>query len=163
MREMRLKKREITDQATLREIVEKSAVVRIGVADEDGIFVIPLNFGYDWTIKKTGEPEWKIYIHSAQKGRKADAFRKHPVVAIEMDIERGVITGEYSCAYSCSYQSIMGSGKIRLLTEKEEKLHGLEKIMEHMVPDADIRFETNMIEAADVYCIDVTSFTGKER
>ena len=76
MREMRLKKREITDQATLREIVEKSAVVRIGVADEDGIFVIPLNFGYDWTIKKTGEPEWKIYIHSAQKGRKADAFRK---------------------------------------------------------------------------------------
>ena len=39
MREMRLKKREITDPEILREILESCEVVRIGAMDEEGIDV----------------------------------------------------------------------------------------------------------------------------
>ena len=38
MREMRLKKREITDPEILREILESCEVVRIGAMDEEGMF-----------------------------------------------------------------------------------------------------------------------------
>ncbi len=37
MREMRLKKREITDPEILREILESCEVVRIGAMDEEGM------------------------------------------------------------------------------------------------------------------------------
>ena len=54
-------------------------------------------------------------------------------------------------------------GKIRKLTEAVEKLHGFEKIMEHLAPEAKHTFDEGLLKAADVYCIDVLSFTGKER
>lgn len=47
MREMRLKKREITDPEILREILESCEVVRIGAMDEEGMFIVPMNYGYD--------------------------------------------------------------------------------------------------------------------
>ncbi len=42
MREMRLKKREITDPKILREILESCEVVRIGAMDEEGMFIVPM-------------------------------------------------------------------------------------------------------------------------
>ena len=46
---------------------------------------------------------------------------------------------------------------------KQEKIHGLTRIMQHMAPDAGIEFLPEMLERTGVYCIDVTDFTGKER
>ena len=90
-------------------------------------------------------------------------FSREPVVALELDREGGVIRGTYTCSYSFAYQSVMGTGKIRKLTEAVEKLHGFEKIMEHLAPEAKHTFDEGLLKAADVYCIDVLSFTGKER
>lgn len=44
MREMRLKKREITDPKILRKILESCEVVRIGAMDEEGMFIVPMNY-----------------------------------------------------------------------------------------------------------------------
>ena len=52
MRAMRLKKREVTDKKVLGEILEECDVVRIGAVDEEGMFIVPVNFGYDFD---TGE------------------------------------------------------------------------------------------------------------
>ena len=112
---------------------------------------------------KDSAPSLKLYFHSASQGRKADAFSREPVVALELDREGGVIRGTYTCSYSFAYQSVMGTGKIRKLTEAVEKLHGFEKIMEHLAPEAKHTFDEGLLKAADVYCIDVLSFTGKER
>ena len=38
-----------------------------------------------------------------------------------------------------------------------------EELMAHMAPEHPVRFLDTMIEAVHVYCLDVTSFTGKER
>ena len=52
MREMRLKKREITDPEILREILESCEVVRIGAMDEEGMFIVPMNYGYEYVDGK---------------------------------------------------------------------------------------------------------------
>ena len=68
-----------------------------------------------------------------------------------------------TCSESNAYQSINGTGKIRKLESESEKRYGFEKIMEHLAPEAELKFDENLLKAADVYCIEVISFTGKER
>ena len=42
---MRLSKREITDMAVIREILEECDVVRLGLKDDEGMFIVPVNYG----------------------------------------------------------------------------------------------------------------------
>ena len=112
MRTMRLKKREIRDKEVLRDLIDGCSVVRIGAADEEGMFIVPVNYGYELLEKEDGTLDWKLYFHSAAQGRKAEAFAKEPVAALELDREDAVIRGDYSCSYAYAYQRIMGTGKI---------------------------------------------------
>ena len=162
MRPMRLHKREITDPEILREIIEECDLVRIGASDSDGIFVVPVNYGYDLSFQN-GKADLKLYIHGAGEGRKAEAFASNPLVAVEMDRMVSVISGDYTCSYSCAYQSIMGNGSIRRLDGKQEKIYALTRIMEHMAPEAEIQFSPEMLARTAVFQINVDSFTGKER
>ena len=153
MREMRLKKREITDPEILREILESCEVVRIGAMDEEGMFIVPMNYGYD-----VREEDGTLHVlHGAKEGRKAAAFAADPRVAVEMDYNHEVITGDYTCAYSYAYRSIMGNGTITEVTDPEAKKKGLGKIMAHIAPEAKIAF------LPAVWRIDIDTFTGKER
>ena len=161
MREMRLNKREIKDPDILRDIIESCDIVRLGLRDRDGMFIVPVNYGYDIETDGTGL-KLTLYIHGAREGRKAEAFAADPSVALEMDCMDGIITGDYTCSYSCAYRSIMGNGTIRELTGEQEKIHALTRIMEHMAPGARIEFRPEMLERTGVYRIDVKNFTGKE-
>ncbi len=162
MRAMRLHKRELHAPEIIKEILEECDVVRIGTQDEEGMFIIPVNYGYDFSV--SGETmELALFIHGAGEGRKADAFAASPFVAVEMDCRHGLITGDYTCSYSYSYRSIMGSGTVRRLEDEQEKIYGLTKIMEHMAPGTRIDFRPEMLARTEVFCIEVEHFTGKER
>ena len=71
MRQMRLEKREIKDPAELEKVLDACKVVRIGTMDAEGMFIVPVNFGYEFCQK---ERSLKLYIHSAKEGRKAEAI-----------------------------------------------------------------------------------------
>ena len=96
MRKMRLAKREIQEKKRLMEILEQAKVLRIGTMDQDGIYIVPVNYGYSW---EEGEP-LRFYIHSAKEGRKVQAFAAREDVGFELDLEQGVIRGTYTCSYS---------------------------------------------------------------
>lgn len=162
MREMRLHKRELRDPEIIKEILEECDVVRIGTQDEEGMFIIPVNYGYDFSVSGD-KMKLVLFIHGAGEGRKADAFADSPVVAVEMDCRHGLITGDYTCSYSYSYRSIMGTGMVRRVEDEQEKIFGLAKIMEHMAPGAEIEFRPEMLSRTEVFCIEVEHFTGKER
>ena len=107
MREMRLHKREVTDIKELRKILQECQVMRLGTMDEEGMMVVPVNFGFELDEETR---KLRLFFHSAREGRKADAFARNPIVAVEMDCRHGLIKGDYSCAYSYSFASIMGTG-----------------------------------------------------
>lgn len=92
-----------------------------------------------------------------------DALAANPAVAVEMDCGHQVIYGDYTCSYSFAYRSIMGNGRAELLTDREKKRYGLQKIMEHMAPEAELVFLDSMLERVCVYCIEMEGFTGKKR
>ena len=90
-RPMRLAGREVKGAAQLREIVDACQTVRIAAADNEGVFIVPMNFGYDWAdpadLEGSDEPRLVLWVHSAVEGRKVDVFDAEPRVAIEMDVQ----------------------------------------------------------------------------
>lgn len=82
---------------------------------------------------------------------------------IEMDVQEGVITGNYACAYSYAYRSIVGTGTVHRIQSPEMKRYGLERIMAHLAPDALPGFTDQALARTKIYCIDIEKFTGKQR
>lgn len=164
---MRLAKREVREANALRAIVDSCQTVRVGTVDEEGMFIVPMSFGYDWELDESGTPRLTLWLHSAGAGRKAAAFGANGNagvdVAIEMDCEDGVITGPYACSYSFAYRSIMGTGRIYPITSGEDKVYGLTRIMEHMAPGAPQALGPGVLDRTTVWRIDVARFTGKQR
>ena len=104
-----------------------------------------------------------LWIHSSREGRKADALRSGGPVAIEMDRELGVYSGEFSCAWSMAYESIMGTARVHEAQAREEKLHGLERLMAHMAPGEPCRFDGAAVDHTAVFALEVQELTGKRR
>ena len=77
---MRRAEKEVKDLEQLEEILRDCNTVRIGTQDAEGMFIVPVNYGYDLT-----EGQLTLYLHSAREGRKAAAFRRGGAVAFEMD------------------------------------------------------------------------------
>lgn len=167
MADMRLAKREVREASELRAIVDSCQTARVGAVDEEGMFIVPMSFGYDWELDESGTPRLTLWLHSAGEGRKAAAFGANGSagvdVAIEMDCEDGVITGPYACSYSFAYRSIMGTGRIYPIASGEDKVYGLTRIMEHMAHGAPQALGPGVLDRTAVWRIDVARFTGKQR
>lgn len=174
---MRLAQREITDPAELHAVVDACRTVRIGATDEEGIFIVPMSFGYTWedtagpdadgAVRPADAPRLTLWLHSASEGRKARAFgaggAEGAPVAIEMDIEDGLIRGTYACAYSFAYRSIMGTGRIAPVEGAAEKRAALARIVAHLAPGEAPEFSPEALERTSVWRVDVERFTGKCR
>lgn len=164
-RPMRQAGRQLRSAGQLHDVVEACQTVRIACADEEGLFIVPMSFGYDWADPEeidADEPRLALWVHSAGAGRKADAFDREPRVAIEMDVQDGVIAGTYACAYSYAYRSIMGTGTIHRIQGTEAKRYGLTRIMQHLAPEASAGFTDQALARTNIYCIDIDHFTGKQ-
>ena len=162
-RGMRRARREVSDLAELRSIVDRARVLRVGSADDEGPFVVPMSFGYEVLGEKDDDPRWVFWMHSAGEGRKAEAWAADPTVALELDVPAGVIEGDFACAYSYAYESVMAVGAISCVTGAEEKVHGLERIMGHMALGAPVSFSEAALERTAVWRVDVSRLTGKRR
>lgn len=116
----------------------RTGTARWRAMDGDGMFVVPVNYGYRWHKKQDGAESLSLYLHSAREGRKAEAFfaggKGGVRVAIELEEDRGNITGTFACAYSRSYRSIMGSGIVFAVDDPSEKEQALRLIMAHAAP-----------------------------
>lgn len=153
---MRRADREVTDPKQLEEILRECTAVHIGAQDGAGLFVVPLNYGYTLEGDRL-----TLYVHSAQEGRKVAAFRAGGTVAFEMDGRHALRTADTACGHSYTYQSIMGSGTIRELTEAGAKRAALELIMEHMTGRGSWDMPDASLERTAVFAIQADQWAGK--
>ena len=157
MREMRLKKREITDPEILREILESCEVVRIGAMDEEGMFIVPMNYGYEYVDGKL-----TFYLHGATKGYKFDVLEKNPKVSFALETDMIPFEGKVACQYGMAYRSVMGRGYGTLVADVEEKEKALSLLMKQQT-GKDFTFDEKLVSIVNVIRIDVKEFTAKER
>ena len=153
--EMRKMDRPVTDRGELGQIVDACQVIRIATSDDEGLYIVPMNFGYDWQ-----DTRLTLYVHSPREGRKTAAFRKNPSIAFEMDDGHDFAGKQPACRYGFRYRSIVGNGHIVELADPDEKAHGLRALMRRF-SDRSFAFSEKMLAVVSVFRIDVTGFTGK--
>lgn len=154
---MRRRDREITDPVKIRQIILASHCCRLGFCDQGEAYIVPLNFGYEEVDRKR-----IFYFHSARDGRKIDLIRRGGSVGFELDTNFLLHPAEIACQFSAGFQSIIGTGRAVLVEEEEEKLHGLNCIMDHLSGKASWDFSREMLDKIAVIKLEVEQLSCKE-
>lgn len=148
---MRRKEKEITDRATLDEIIKESRVCRLGLTDGDQPYIVPLNFGYQAPY---------LYFHCATEGRKLDLIKQNPKVCFEFDELIRLKKDRNACEWGAEYRSIIGEGVAEIVNDDEEKRKGLARIMAQY-SGREFEFPSDALERTCVIRVTIREMTGK--
>lgn len=131
-------------------LLTRAEVLRLGLADDDGPYVVPVSFGYE---------NGRLYVHGPLDGRRIDAVKNDPRVCFEVD-EGEVVRSERACGFTARFASVIGYGTARLLDSASDKRRGLDAIMRHYTgPTGDMPDET--VARTSVIEIEIESMDGK--
>ena len=78
----------IENRDEMEEILQRADVGRLGLADDDEPYVVPLNFAYS---------DGCIYFHTGFEGRKLEIIQKKPRVCFEVDEQLEIVINEQPC------------------------------------------------------------------
>jgi uncharacterized protein len=150
---MRRTDKEITDQTLISQIIEKAQICRLGLAQDNTPYVLPVSFGFDGKA---------IYFHTAKEGRKIDFMAANDRVCVEFEHGVQLIQDDANpCKWSFSFQSVIGYGTVRELTDLSEKMAGLNQMMKHY-SGRKWPFTRDDLETIRVWRIAIESLTGKQ-
>ena len=156
---MRRKDREVLDEVKIDKFIRNCDCCRIGFYDKENneVYIVPLNFGYSNVDSKR-----VFYFHGAKEGRKIELISKTKKVSFEMDSNHELIVGKMACNYSERYQSVIGTGLISFVEDKDEKIAALNEIMFQSTGKKDWDFPEPMLNGVAVFMIEVISLSCKE-
>lgn len=149
---MRRKEKEITDPAEIEQIITQARVCRVGLADGNKPYVVPVCFGYD---KKA------FYFHCAPEGYKLELIKKNNRVCVEIETDIEIIYAEKPCGWSTKYRSVIGVGRAYILEDEMDKIYGLTVIMRQF-GEKSPEMEFERAERVAVVRIDIEHITGKK-
>jgi nitroimidazol reductase NimA-like FMN-containing flavoprotein (pyridoxamine 5'-phosphate oxidase superfamily) len=153
------KDREITDVAKKLAIISRCKVCRLGLAEDNRPYVVPLNYGYRYVDRVL-----TVYVHGAAWGKKWDIIRKNNAACFEVDCGHQLIEADKACNHAFAYESVIGFGRIAVIDAQDEKADALNVIMNHQTgKDTAYHFGENEFCAVAVYKLTIDEFTGKQR
>ena len=150
---MRKINQEITDPQILEEILTGSTICHMAMTDHGQPYMLPFNYGYSGGC---------IYIHTAKEGKKLDVLRENPEVCFGITHTAQVVQAESPCKWATRYRSVIGYGRVEILTAMDEKQKGLEIIMKHHGATPPFDFESKQVESVLVLRLKIERMTGKE-
>ena len=113
-------------------VIARCKVLRLALNVPGGApYIVPMSFGWE---AADGMPVF--YLHCAREGRKLDLLRLDARVGFELDGAHALKRGDVPCAYSCYYESVVGTGRVEFIDGAEEKARALERIMAQQVGEA---------------------------
>lgn len=152
---MRRNEREISEIKEIEKIISKSDVCRIALANDNIPYMVTMNFGYSSISGK------KIYFHCSLEGRKLEMIVKNNYVCFEFDTGHKLCEGKNACDFGMSYQSVVGWGRISLISDDDEKKEGLTTIMEHYTGRRDFSYKSRVFDRTLVLRLDIIEMAGK--
>ena len=156
---MRRKEKEITDIDEMINVIKKCKVCRLGLAENNFPYIVPLNYGYSFENNTL-----TLFFHSALEGRKIDIIKSSNNACFEIDCDTALIEAEQACKHSYAFKSIIGFGKIIIQETDAEKVDALNLIMKHQTGrDIVYDFTHENIKNVCTYKMVVETFTGKQK
>lgn len=155
---MRRKDRQVTDEGTIRAILDRAQVLHLAMIDGDKPYVVPLHYGY-----ALEDGRLTLYLHSAREGRKLDVLRGNSRVAFVLETDVAPVSGgDVPCKYGAAYASVMGEGRAAILADPAEKAAAL-RILMRTQTGRDFPITEAMAETVAVLRVDVETFSTKSR
>ena len=154
---MRKADREIKNKEEIIDIIKRCDVIRLAFNNGDYPYILPLNFGFEIKNDKV-----IFYFHSALEGTKVKIMKKDNRASFEMDTKHELQYYEEKGYCTMSYESVIGRGRIRILSE-EEKMNALKKLMGHYHKSEDTYFNPAAISRTLVYSLEVEEMTAKRK
>jgi nitroimidazol reductase NimA-like FMN-containing flavoprotein (pyridoxamine 5'-phosphate oxidase superfamily) len=159
-RPMRQSQREITDTGELEQVLANSQVCHLAINKANGVpYIVALNYGYDFDAR---ERLLVLWFHCADQGLKLDLLQAEPQVGfqVESHVELDQGSGMQACDWGMKYESIVGEGRVEIVEQREQRLHGLNCLMRHY-GGFDLPFIEQALARTVVLRLDVHYFTGK--
>jgi uncharacterized protein len=120
----RLREQGRTQRSELLEVLRAGFIAHLGVVVDGSPMVVPTSYGFD---------ERTLYLHGsvASRSLQADAAQQACVTITLVD---GLVLARSVFEHAVNYRSAMIYGAPRLVTDPDEKLHGLLLLSEHLAP-----------------------------
>ena len=155
---MRRSDREITDVKLIEAFIAKEQIMRIAFYDNGEIYIVPVNYGYT-----NDSGQFAFYFHGAKAGRKYELSKESPNIGFEIDGNYELLEADIACDFSARFQSVVGTGKITIVEEREEKLKGLNALMKQTSGKTEWQYSEEMMNAVAIYRVDVNEISCKAK
>ncbi|MVX56701.1 5-nitroimidazole antibiotic resistance protein [Parasutterella sp. NM82_D38] len=155
---MRRTDREVTDIGIIKDVLDHCQAVTYGLYDGKEPYSVPMSFGYEMTE----DGKMRFYSHCAHEGRRLSILRNgHDRAAVSAFCDGKLyLDPVVVCRSGFSYRSFMGSGRLRIVEDAQEKAHGLKVVFKHY-SGIEENFTEEMTEAVEVLCMELESFSCK--
>lgn len=138
--------------ARAEDLLKRSQVLHLALANQDQPYLVPLSFGY---------ADGCLYFHSGPHGRKLEMLAINPQVCFEVEEGIGVVPADLACNFNMRFLSLIGFGKAIRLTTSAEKRAGLDVIVRQYggePPD----YDEKRVTALEVVKIEIQSINLRE-
>jgi nitroimidazol reductase NimA-like FMN-containing flavoprotein (pyridoxamine 5'-phosphate oxidase superfamily) len=150
---MRRKEKIITDQSIIDKILQESEICRIAMVDGSDPYIVPLNYGYADNV---------IYMHSAPEGRKINLLSDNNRVCFEIEDKSEIIRKDEPCKWTAKYRSLIGYGRIEIVSDVESKKKGLDIIMRKYGYDGHGEYNEGSVSRMVLLKLKIETITGKQ-
>ena len=113
------------DRATIAAILDEALICHLGFVIEGQPYVIPTIHARDGDI---------LYIHGSPGSRMLRNVKEGVDVCVTATLLDGLVLARSVYNHSMNYRSAVVLGRAHEVTDREEKLRAMERIVEHVVP-----------------------------
>ncbi len=153
---MRRKDREVTDFKRIVDIIDECSIIRLGLADGEFPYIVPLNFAYTVSGNRI-----EFYVHGAMAGRKYELMKTNGICSFEMDIPLKMECIVEKKDVTMRYKSVMGTAVITFLDgiEKQNAIDNI--IMQRYTETRNFEYNKAIVNHTAVAKLTVLDITAK--
>ncbi|MBM4053719.1 MAG: flavin-nucleotide-binding protein [Planctomycetes bacterium] len=149
------KEREIKKNEEILGIIRKGKYITIAMCRSNEPYIVTLSYGFD-------KEKNVFYLHSALKGLKCEFLKENNAICATIIDDKGYIMNE--CAHV--YRSLVISGKMCLVENTEEKVHGMNILLAHLEDNPELIKKGSLpnihsYKTFGIFRIDVVEIKGK--
>ena len=146
-----------TDRSELDAVLDAALICHLGLVLDGAPVVLPTGYGRDGDT---------LYVHGSSGASSLLAARPEADACVTISLLDGIVYARSSFSHSMNYRSAVIHGKARIVTDPEQKVHGLAVITEHLAPGSwDYTRQPNKRElaATNVITMDLAEAAVKVR
>ncbi|TCP52037.1 hypothetical protein EV191_106201 [Tamaricihabitans halophyticus] len=153
----RAKKRAVTDRAALHAVLDAGLVCHLGFLRENAPVVLPTGYGRDGDT---------LFLHGSSGAFSLRTAGQREEICVTVTLLDGLVYARAVFHYSVNYRSAVIHGVPEVVNERDDKLHALRVVSEHLAPGSwDYSREPTKQELAKttVLALDLTEAAVKIR